>query len=126
MTQALDTAFKISHYVGKLFDISTNPDIAKGTDYAEIAVPEYARLTCQMLSGDVPSTIAELFDVAASIGGNADPEVRTSLTKSFGALNKIVALTEPATGPSASFTQLQSALADEMVGINAAALAMKL
>ena len=60
MATPFELAVEIGYYAGKLWDIATNPAIARGdtpTDYTQILVPKYAEPEKDgktLLSGEVP------------------------------------------------------------------------
>jgi hypothetical protein len=128
----IDTAFRIAHYAGKLADISNNPSL-KGkewsADYTKLPVGQYAEPSNSIQASKVPETISSLFAVAASqIGSDetANLEARDSLKRSIKTIGKVLALTEPATGPSLSFAALQHCLVLEMDRIQGSIKEMKL
>ena len=123
MTAAFERAIEISHYVGKLWDIATNPDISQGktpADYNKILVTKYGRSEKDgaILSGNVPGILKACFEGIAQVGvEDSDDLTRGSLKNSLSTLERIAALPDPAEGHTTHFSNLQQPLLTEMQSI---------
>ncbi len=132
MKTAFETAIEISYYAGKLWDISTNPDIAVGrtpVDYTATHVAIYPENNPDkfVLSGQVPAMITRLFEsVTVMKIDEADDLTRSGLARSIATLGRVLALKDPAAGYTTSFSNLQDPLRVEMARISAVAEELKL
>jgi len=124
MKAAFEKAVKISYYVGKLWDVATNPDISQGqtsADYCEILIPKYGHAEDgdALFSGQIPALLRQNFAELAAIGVSEDDDLtRGALQRSLTTLHRVVGLSQPVEGKVLNFSKLQQSIKTEISQID--------
>lgn len=123
MATAFELAVEIGHYVGKLWGIATNPDIAEGNvpkDYEKFLVVKYGEPENgqTMLSGNVPTLLVDKFNqLVAKDSAEINDLTAGSLQRSLSTLQRIAALVDPVPGKTTNFSNLQGPLKEQLPSI---------